>query len=58
MAIMEKIYYFEEVIIMFKKVAVTKLDACVIYACAVFLTYLVGGISYNLGKQDGKKEEL
>ena len=42
---------------MFKKVEVSILDICILYGCMGFLTYVVGGLAYHMGKDKGREEE-
>ena len=41
---------------LFKKVDANVLDVVLIYACGAFLTYIVGTVAYQVGKEDGKTE--
>ena len=42
---------------MFKKFEASVLDICTLYACMGFITYVVGTIAYNIGKDRGREEQ-
>lgn len=42
---------------LFKKVETNVLEVMVTYGCGIFLTYVVGNVAYNVGKQVGKERE-
>lgn len=41
---------------MFKKIETSILDVAALYVCMGFVTYVVGAIAYNVGKDKGKEE--
>lgn len=41
---------------LFKKVETTVLEVMITYGCGAFLTYVVGNVAYEVGKQIGKEE--
>jgi hypothetical protein len=42
---------------MFKKFEASALDVAALYVCMGFVTYIIGAIAYNVGKDKGKEEE-
>ena len=42
---------------MFKKFEISTLDVCALYVCMGLVTYVVGGLAYQIGKDKGREEE-
>lgn len=42
---------------MFRKIETTAFDVVALYTCIGFVTYVVGKLAYECGKDVGKKEE-